>query len=135
MEPVAKKPRTGYLERNLITGEEVTFRGRVHWIVLFWPVVIGVLLGVPGLVLVYARAFSQANGITWMVIAGIALLAATVVVMLPAVVRRQATIFAVTNKRIILKEGVVKVRTEEILIQKIESITVNQGFLGQVLHY
>jgi len=135
MEEEPQKRRTGYLEANLIAGEEVTFRGSVHWVVLAGPVAIGSLLAIAGLVMIYFGAVSENRDMIWLAVAGLALLALAVAVVLPAILRRQATIFAVTNKRIILKMGLIKRRTEEILLQKVESIAVDQGFLGQVLHY
>lgn len=130
-----KKKRAGYLEENLIPGEEVTFRGCVHWIVLVGPVALGVALGVPGLAMIYYGLSSNENGMGWLAVAGIAVVLVGAGVITRAVLERNATEFAVTNKRIILKMGLVKRRTQEILLQKVESIAVDQGFLGQMLHY
>jgi len=43
--------------------------------------------------------------------------------------------FAITNKRVILKYGLIKRRTLEMNIAKIESVIVNQSILGRLLNY
>jgi uncharacterized membrane protein YdbT with pleckstrin-like domain len=42
---------------------------------------------------------------------------------------------AVTNKRVVVKTGVLSRRTYEILLSKIESIHVEEGLLGRMLGY
>lgn len=125
----------GYLEQNLIAGETVAFRGRKHWVVLVRPVTIAILLGVPGLVLLYLAASTKQNDAAWFAAGGGALLLLATMVLLRGIWRRKTIEIAVTNKRIILMDGIVKRRTEEIVLQKVESIVVNQGFWGQMLHY
>ena len=43
--------------------------------------------------------------------------------------------FAITNKRVIIKVGVISRRTLEMNLNKIESVNVNQGILGRILGY
>lgn len=43
--------------------------------------------------------------------------------------------YAVTNKRIIIKVGLISRRTVEMNVQKIESILVNQSVFGRILGY
>ncbi len=50
-------------------------------------------------------------------------------------VRRGATEMAVTNKRVIVKSGIVDRRTIELLLPRIESIAVEEPVLGRVLGY
>ena len=50
-------------------------------------------------------------------------------------VRRNATEMAVTNRRVIVKTGLVDRRTIELLLQRIESIAVEEPALGRVLGY
>jgi uncharacterized membrane protein YdbT with pleckstrin-like domain len=50
-------------------------------------------------------------------------------------VRRSATEMAVTNKRVIVKSGIVDRRTIELLLPRIESIAVEEPALGRVLGY
>ena len=43
--------------------------------------------------------------------------------------------FAITNKRVIIKVGLVSRRTIEMNLAKIESVNVSQGVLGRMLGY
>jgi len=49
--------------------------------------------------------------------------------------RRKATEIAVTNKRIVIKTGLLTRRTFELLLSKVESIGVEEGLLGRSLGY
>jgi len=43
--------------------------------------------------------------------------------------------FAITNKRVIIKTGLISRRTFEMNLSKIESVNVDQGILGRILGY
>lgn len=45
------------------------------------------------------------------------------------------TEFAITNKRIIIKVGLIARRTIEMNLAKVESVTVKQGIIGRILGY
>ena len=42
---------------------------------------------------------------------------------------------AVTNKRVIIKVGLISRRTAELNLNKVENIGVNQSILGRILNY
>lgn len=43
--------------------------------------------------------------------------------------------FAITNRRVIIKTGLIARRTLEMNLEKIESVTVDQSILGRILGY
>ena len=43
--------------------------------------------------------------------------------------------FAITNKRVIVKTGLIRRRTVELNLTKIESVNVNQSVLGRILGF
>lgn len=43
--------------------------------------------------------------------------------------------FAITNKRVMIKTGLITIRTFEVNHSKIESVHVDQGLLGRILGY
>ena len=88
----------GYVESNLMAGEEVTHRTRLHWTVFVSIKAIFTLFLAP----LVARATSE---------------------------------FAVTNRRVIIKVGLVSRRTVELNLEKVESIGVEQSVLGRILGY
>ena len=75
---------------------------------------------------------SFSGGLRWV---GIACLLVAVIFFGVGLVRRNATEMAVTNKRVIVKTGLVDRRTIELLLQRIESIAVEEPALGRVLGY
>jgi uncharacterized membrane protein YdbT with pleckstrin-like domain len=115
-----------YIDRNLIEGERVVYRTRLHWLVFLWPVLFTVFVLLPG-------AWLLANG-SWQPFAWVPLVIA-LLVLLPAFVKRQSSDFAVTNKRVMMKSGVFTTRSVELLLNKIEAIAVNQPLLGRMFGY
>ncbi len=127
-----------YVEKNLIAGETVIYTTRLHWIVLLWPIVLGFLFGLPGLVLL-ARSFTGAGDKTGtsmpMLIAGLILLVVGGACIGAGLLKRNATEMAVTDKRVIVKVGVATRRTFELLLSKVESIGVEESMTGRILGY
>jgi uncharacterized membrane protein YdbT with pleckstrin-like domain len=127
-----------YLEKNLIAGETVLYETRLHWTVLFWWVVIGLLFSVPGLALLIraiATLDDKSSSSGAMAAAGFVLLLVGAALIAFGVLMRNATEMAVTNKRVIIKTGLVTRKTVELLLSKIESIGVNESVWGRMLGY
>ena len=119
----------GYIEKNLITGERIVFRTGKHWIVLLAPALFGGFLVYLGLFMLIAAKDDRTTGMA-LFIAGCGAL-----VFALAVMSRNATQMAVTNKRVIVKDGVLRNRTIELLLPKVESIDVDRSLLGRMLGY
>jgi len=109
-----------YVEKNLIAGEQVEFRTRLHPIVFASAIALGVI----GLSLF---ALNAALAISVLCIA--ALFA------IPVSIAVASSEFAVTNRRVIFKVGFIRRRTVEMLLSKVESIEVNQGIVGRMFDY
>ena len=127
-----------YVDKNLIPGEKVLYKTRLHWKVLFWPAVFGLLFGVPGLYLL-ARAISSSgdkNSSSNVLLAGALILLLVAVVFVAAgLLKRNATEMAVTDKRVIVKVGLASRKTFELLLSKVESIGVEETVWGRMLGY
>src|ERR1700730_17069438 len=50
-EAALRRSNMSYVEKNLMPGETVVYRTRLHWVVIFWPIVLSILFGVAGIVL------------------------------------------------------------------------------------
>lgn len=126
----------GYVEQNLISGEQVAYRSGLHWIVLLRAMLAAAVLAVLGVVMLVEASQVQAqqyrNVIYGLGVAAIVLGLADLFV---AMIRRSAAEFAVTNKRVIFKTGVMKRSSEEIFLTKIESVTVGEGLMARALNY
>jgi uncharacterized membrane protein YdbT with pleckstrin-like domain len=111
-----------YVERNLLPNEEITYRARLHRIVYFLPdcvFLVAVLVGLAG------------GG--WIAAAVVA--AIGVVLFIPPWIRSASSEFAITNKRVLVKVGLVRRHSLELLLQKVEGIGVDQSVLGRILGY
>lgn len=115
-----------YIDANLLAGEQVVFRTRLHWKLLIGPLLLALATLVP-------VAWALVQG-TWNELILI-VPAIGVLVLLAAIVRRQSSDFAVTNKRVMAKTGVLSTRSVELLLGKIESIAVHQSLGGRILGY
>jgi len=114
------------MERELLDGERVVFRSRVHWRLFMGPVLLTVFVFLP---MTWLLAGGSWRGYAWVP------LAIGLVFLLVAFIKRQSSAFAVTNKRVMMKVGVFRARSIELLLRKVEAISVDQSVLGRVFGY
>ena len=127
-----------YAEKHLIAGETVQYETRLHWIVMLGHTLIAAVLVLIGgsLLLTPWSSLKGAEAVSGMLRwAGVACLVVAAIFLGIGLVRRSATEMAVTNKRVIVKSGIVDRRTIELLLPRIESIAVEEPALGRVLGY
>lgn len=55
--------------------------------------------------------------------------------LIAAILQKKTTEMAVTNKRVIIKTGIISRRTIEMNLSKIENIEVNQSIIGRIFGY
>jgi uncharacterized membrane protein YdbT with pleckstrin-like domain len=125
----------GYVDHNLITGESVTYRGRLHWILFLKPFFVSLIIFSVIALLIYAL---NLNGVISTGNAALVWLAGLVVSAIPiflAFVTWKSAEFSVTNKRVVLKIGFIQSRTAEMFLNKIESVGVDQNVAGRMLGY
>jgi len=115
-----------YIDSNLLAGESVVFRTRLHWLLFLGPVLFTVIILLP---IAWFLSTGTWSGYAWIPLAfGLFLLLTTLV-------KRLSSDFAVTNKRIMMKVGVFRTRSIEILLSKVEAIAVDQSLLGRIFGY
>jgi uncharacterized membrane protein YdbT with pleckstrin-like domain len=121
----------GYVDKHLGPGERVVFRTRLHpvlfsgaaWFVAFVVLVVTLVI----------RHNDLSREATVHVVLGGA--AAIVAALIPPFARWRTSEFAVTDRRVLVKVGLVSVHTVELLLQKVEAIGVDQTFVGRLLDY
>lgn len=126
-----------YLEKNLVAGETVVYKTRCHWVVMFWPFVGGAVLGFVGFAFFAGGWMATRNGGRYegaMVWGALAVLGAVALIG-GGIIRRLATEVAVSNRRVLIKMGLLSRRSVEIVLPKVESIGVDESFLGRILGY
>ncbi len=127
-----------YVEKHLIEGEQIVFQTRLHWIVLMFPALLGLLFGGAGVVLLVAYANSSGDSRTAsqaMMAGGIILLFLAVVLFARGILKRNSTQMTVTNMRVVANVGILSRRSVEIFLSRVESIGVEESLLGRMLGY
>jgi len=118
-----------YVERILQPGEQIRHISSIHWIV-YWPGV--------GVALLAAVAYwlSETRPLTrfWLYTA-CALALVAVALLVQEWFTWWTTEIAVTNRRVIYKKGFISRRTNEMNMDKVESVQVDQSILGRMLDY
>ena len=119
----------GYIDRNLVEGEKVLYRTRLHWVVLLRPILVAaVLLFLPAGLLLWAKGRDMA----W---PAAILIALGIIVIVYGAVKRNATEMAVTGKRVLIKQGIASRKSLELVLAKVESIVVDESVVGRMLGY
>lgn len=119
----------GYIERNLLPGENLIYRTTLHW-GIFLPGCIVSLLGAIGLVyaLVQWGAGVLAAAATGLLILGL-------VFLFRAWVIWHTSEFGVSNQRVIIKMGLLRRRTLEILLHQVEAISITETLMGRLFRF
>lgn len=108
-------------DAHLLQNETVVYRTSLHWVIFARPV-----LWFVAAVIFMNTAVSP--------LAVVFLLVGVIDSIGQAVARRFAE-FSVTNRRIIAKAGVLRKHSLELMLSKVEAISVTQGLLGRILGY
>lgn len=109
-----------YVTDSLGPGETVVHEASIHWIVYFWPLV-GALVG-----LAAAIVFPPY---------GLVVLAVTLLWLAVAWFMSRTTELAVTSRKVVAKWGFIARSTIEQRLEKVDSVSVDQTFLGRVLDF
>jgi uncharacterized membrane protein YdbT with pleckstrin-like domain len=116
----------GYLDSSLLPGERVVARAHLH------PII-------------HARAAAvAATGVALLAVSvstdlpmavGGVILAAGLLLAVPPWIEARTSEFGVTDKRVVIKTGLIRRRTLELLLRQIEAIAVEQTVAGRMLDY
>jgi uncharacterized membrane protein YdbT with pleckstrin-like domain len=119
-----------YVDSILEPNERVVFRATLSWTV-YAP---AVALALCAAIVLALGANHPEIGIVGLIVAAI-LAIVGFVSFLRAWFRRWTTEIAVTDRRIILKRGFIRRYTNEMNMQKVESVDVDQTILGRLFNY
>ena len=98
-----------YIEESLSAGEKVEGLFKLHWFA-WLPMWAWIILGIPTI------------GLTWLIA-------------LYEFLRLRFTEQGVTNKRVILKRGIISRKTEEMKLTSIETVEIDQGVWGRLFGF
>lgn len=114
-----------YLNNNLSVGENVVYQAGIHWFIFIRPLLL-LLIG-------YIFYSALPTGfIHWI---GIILLVLGLFSLLERISTKIGSLYAVTNKRLILKSGIIKRDALELILNKCEGIRISQGLWGRIVGF
>jgi uncharacterized membrane protein YdbT with pleckstrin-like domain len=125
-------PGRSLVDEDVLKGEKVVFHTGMHWMALIAPFFLAlfalVFFWLPFLVsLVEGRGGAAFVGFCFGCLFALPLFI--------GILNLLNTDVAVTNRRILCKTGILRKRSIELLLEKIEGIQVERGLLGQFLDY
>ena len=116
-----------YVKKTLQNGEVVELTAKLHWINYLF---VGFLFAVSALLWIYSLVPEDYNksDISWLVLffAGWGVY---------QFLKLWVIEMAVTNKRVVLRKGIIAIDTDELKNTKIEGIEVEQSVMGRILNY
>jgi uncharacterized membrane protein YdbT with pleckstrin-like domain len=119
-----------YVDKILEPGETVRYRTTLSW-TIFAPAITLAIAAAAAAIL--AAIYSDMTTIG--LYAAIVLALAAAATYVPAWLRRRTTEIAVTDRRIILKRGLIRRHTIEMNMQKVESVDIDQSLAGRLFNY
>ena len=127
----------GYVERHLLPGERVLYKTRLHWVLFARPFLV-FLIGAGLAIAVHQMSGGQeapSEAARWSGWIGIGIMAIGVLWGFVHWVELRTSEFAVTTARVIFKVGLVARYSTELLLAKVESISVQQTLSGRLLGF
>ena len=119
-----------YIQSILEPGEQVRYHTTISW-TIYTPAILLAICALASAAL--AGSHAHTVGLGWL--AAIAFAVAAVVTFVPAWFRRWTTEITVTDRRVILKRGLIRRHTVEMNMNKIESVDVDQTLLGRMFGF
>ena len=123
----------GYVEKNLLPDEKVLLKAKLHWAIFVAPVIdIGLLLL---LAILFLAGTAKSSSLSSLLCCVTVFFLIGLIPTVSSVISYLTTEFALTDRRIIAKTGLLRQRSIELMLSKIESIGVNQPLVGRILNY
>ncbi len=142
-----------YVEKNLRNGEEVIVKAKISFLylvprILFFAIAIAIAAVLATVVFKEpspediknfsdlanfenkVKVYANLRTIVWVVLpilGGLPLIQRIIVIL--------TTNLVVTNKRVVGKQGVLKIQTLDVPVEKIDSVSFDAGVFGNILHY
>jgi uncharacterized membrane protein YdbT with pleckstrin-like domain len=121
----------GYLEKVLGQNEKIVFATRQHWLVIWRPIVVSMILAT--LVVVAAIALAPATvGVSLLGLVLLVLPLGRIVMVVLDWINEE---YIVTNRRIIQTEGVFNKRVADSSLEKVNDVVMSQSFWGRIWGY
>ena len=124
-----------YIESNLRKEEQVVVRAKISWWTLVAPALLAIVAWVGVFVLMGKIEMPDKDAKSIITIVLLVLGFLFTIPLIKRVLINATTHLAVTNKRVIGKVGVLKVDTIDYPVDKIDNVSYNAGFFGNIFKY
>lgn len=134
----------GYLEEGLMPGEKIIYKTNLHWAIALWSLIGCIFTTVMLALLVVFFIFVVLPQATapnaWIILLIIVFFVGLVVLVgwagfIRVVVSFLTTEFGLTNRRVLVKMGLLRRRSLEIVLTQVEGVSVDQSLFGRILGY
>ena len=116
----------GYIEKNLMNGEQIVYEARQHWIIYLKPFLL--LLIAIGLFVIPTKDMALLMQVCMSVVL-------LVVAAIWAVNIYGGRKYILTNRRLILKRGILRRESTDLVLRRCEGVSISQTILGRMLNY
>lgn len=113
-----------YIQKNLQSGEEIKYVAKLHFFLFVQPLVL-ILLG-------WWLSGSETGVLHY---GGIFLLFIGVISLMQRLLVKVGSAYAVTNKRVVLKTGVLSRRAVDLVLAKCEGLHIKQSVFGRIFNF
>ena len=111
---------------NLSPGEQVIFEGHPSWRAILGFYLKGILIA--AIVGVVASLASDDNGLVFLIV--LVIIAATVLV---GFIKRVATTYTITNRRLNIKRGIVSREIQETRLERVQNVNYSQSAFQRMM--
>jgi uncharacterized membrane protein YdbT with pleckstrin-like domain len=134
----------GYIDRNLLLGERVVYRTKLHWVEyvakMFWSTLAGLVVSAIFITVYHSKGLPHEVRLPNEVPLRDEVFALPVVVFalagfIAAKIKIVTSEFAVTNNRVLVKVGFIRRHSIEIVLPQVEGIGVDQSVTGRILGF
>ena len=113
-----------YISKNLQPNETIEYKADIHWFIFVMPIVL-LLLGT----LFYPTKTPTTHYV------GLGLLILGVFYLIKRLLLKMGTEYVVTNKRVILKSGILSRDALELMLNKCEGLRISQSIMGRIFGF
>lgn len=113
-----------YIQNNLQTGEEIKYKANIHWYIFVYPLIL-LLLG----------AFFSSARTDFIYYTGLLLLVLGLFQLIKRILLKIGAEYVITNKRVILKSGILGRDALELILSKCEGLRIKQSMIGRILGF
>ncbi|MEW5735093.1 MAG: PH domain-containing protein [Thermodesulfobacteriota bacterium] len=117
----------GYINKTLIPGETVIFQTRLHKFIYIAPVIMFAALSLLGFAVILQVNEFHNIGYLFFPAAALPIAVAYLAVF--------SSEFAVTNKRVVIKKGLIRQSTVDLMFDQIASLSVDQDIFGRIMNF